>query len=551
MLHWLRICILCMIVLGSTWTTYTYLQIKSSPIRLVSEWALAVELNDAATVAQYTMWNGNGLTTDQAQRIIDALHKHPEWKQRIYQDLQKAAVILARKKQATQHYTWFKLVQDIHNLAYKVESPSLYFSISGTPDAMTLRINDQWLSASGSLHGPFMAIDTEIAVFYQNSPENMIENIALDVTEMWGEEHIHIVLTTPYVMYTVRSNVAGGDLFIDGHYAGELRGAERVGPLSYQDHVMHLEKTLPWGTVYSDPISAARDSTDVFIPVPLQTSTLFDQLGGCIVRFNESWANAMRTNDASQLDNVSPIVRKIMSDWMKEQEGQVYFNGHFVQVLLDPDSVTIIEKRLQHYEATVVVREDYTAAEWVLQDGKEHFTYAPSRYWQYALSYTPEIGWQVTDLVPLTVSDVGNPAWIAHHSERVLRIGVDAGLVPFEWIQDGELVGFDIDIMRWLEEKLGMTIVFRELPWNQLRTQFKINGELDGAISAIDTETANSIANTVYTIPYYSAEEQQYVIVLRSDLQHILEEMNDGIRQLHEIDSDVLEELKQKYKLKN
>ena len=86
-----------------------------------------------------------------------------------------------------------------------------------------------------------------------------------------------------------------------------------------------------------------------------------------------------------------------------------------------------------------------------------------------------------------------------------IKVGINAQLPPFEYYdENGDLYGFDIDLMNYIGEKTGLEIEFVDMEFDALIPAV-INGKVECAISAISiTEERNSVID--YSIPYLSAK---------------------------------------------
>lgn len=545
--------LLLAIVLLSTWLSYMYFKSNSSPILIWSQWVTAVETRDVATIERLSEWNGQSVDTKVANSVIQTLHSNPEWKQKIYHELQQQAVKLARKENSIgsdEQQPWFQLTRKAGQHVYKVSVPSFYFSIAGSYNSLLLSVNQQLFTVADQTIGPFVATDTDVQLIYQHKIGDIEERYQLGISEIWGEDEVQLLPTSMYSSFILRSNYAGGDLFIDHQYAGEIRAPTRIEPLAFKRHNIRLERNLPWGVIQSDRIVVEPDQKEVTIPLTLVNDTLIKQLGETLIQYNMSWSTAVRTSNAQQLNVITPELRQHLKSIIYNQTGKAQFAGNFVQVLIDPDSIELSEPSYYHFEAKLVAREDYAAGRWENENGEYITSYEPQRYWEYELTYSPESGWLVARYNELKQDHVNNREWQAFHAQRVLRIGVDAGLPPFESIKYGELYGFDVELMQWLGEKMNVIILFEERPWNQIVGQFDIDGDLDGAISAIDESLAQEVKDVLITDPYYADERypnKNYVILLRQDLERLYEEMNQRIQELHSEYELEYNEMKERY----
>jgi len=85
--------------------------------------------------------------------------------------------------------------------------------------------------------------------------------------------------------------------------------------------------------------------------------------------------------------------------------------------------------------------------------------------------------------------------------ENQLTFGISSEYPPFEFKQDGELVGFDIDIARAVAEEMGMQASFKDMKFASILPSIE-NGIVAAGISAINI-TPQRTANFDFTTPYH------------------------------------------------
>ena len=86
-----------------------------------------------------------------------------------------------------------------------------------------------------------------------------------------------------------------------------------------------------------------------------------------------------------------------------------------------------------------------------------------------------------------------------------IKVGINAQFPPFEYYnENGELYGFDIDLMNYIGERIGFEIEYVDMSFDKIIPAV-VSGEVACAISAISiTEERNNVID--YTIPYLSAK---------------------------------------------
>ncbi len=84
-------------------------------------------------------------------------------------------------------------------------------------------------------------------------------------------------------------------------------------------------------------------------------------------------------------------------------------------------------------------------------------------------------------------------------------VGTSAGFPPFEYVEDGEIVGFDIDLMKAIAETQGFEVEVKDISFDALPAAVK-SGNLD-IIAAGMTITEQREKVLDFTDPYYSANQ--------------------------------------------
>lgn len=96
---------------------------------------------------------------------------------------------------------------------------------------------------------------------------------------------------------------------------------------------------------------------------------------------------------------------------------------------------------------------------------------------------------------------------------RVLVVGTDAAYTPFESQNDkGEIVGFDIDVVKAVAQKAGIEVKFVNTPWEGIFNALD-QGDRDLLVSAI-TITDERRQTMDFSQPYFDARQ---LIAVKSD----------------------------------
>jgi len=84
-------------------------------------------------------------------------------------------------------------------------------------------------------------------------------------------------------------------------------------------------------------------------------------------------------------------------------------------------------------------------------------------------------------------------------------VGTSAGFPPFEYVEDGEIVGFDMDLMKAIGEEMGFEVEFKDIAFDSLIPALKA-GNID-IVAAGMTITEQREENVDFTNSYYSADQ--------------------------------------------
>jgi polar amino acid transport system substrate-binding protein len=97
-----------------------------------------------------------------------------------------------------------------------------------------------------------------------------------------------------------------------------------------------------------------------------------------------------------------------------------------------------------------------------------------------------------------------------------LMIGTEAAYVPYEFFKDGQIIGYDPDIMAIIGPKLGVKVQFIDTAWAGIIPALYA-GKFDCIVSAM-TITAPRAEKVLFSMPYADASN---AILLRADESRI------------------------------
>ena len=135
-----------------------------------------------------------------------------------------------------------------------------------------------------------------------------------------------------------------------------------------------------------------------------------------------------------------------------------------------------------------------------------------------------------------------------------LTVGINAEFFPFEYYdENGNLTGFDIDLMNYIGERIGFEVEYVDMPFDKLIPSV-VSGEVDCAISAITaTDERKSVVD--FTIPYFMVmmvdgsyeDVEEFLIAVSKDKSELLKLINQSITSAE--NDGTISEIAKKYKL--
>lgn len=113
----------------------------------------------------------------------------------------------------------------------------------------------------------------------------------------------------------------------------------------------------------------------------------------------------------------------------------------------------------------------------------------------------------------------------AHHtSESVLTVGTNAAFPPFTYQKDGEIIGFDIDLIKAVGKELGKEIVIKDMAFDALLMDAQ-SGRIN-VIAAGMTPTSERSKQLNFTNPHLE-QDPLVVITLAAYKPQSIEDLKD------------------------
>lgn len=88
-------------------------------------------------------------------------------------------------------------------------------------------------------------------------------------------------------------------------------------------------------------------------------------------------------------------------------------------------------------------------------------------------------------------------------SENIMKVATSGDNLPYEFYENGQLTGFDIDLMKKIGAKLGKTIEFVDMDFGGIIAALQ-SGRVDAAIAGL-TPTQERKVSVDFSEPYYQA----------------------------------------------
>jgi polar amino acid transport system substrate-binding protein len=102
-------------------------------------------------------------------------------------------------------------------------------------------------------------------------------------------------------------------------------------------------------------------------------------------------------------------------------------------------------------------------------------------------------------------------------SEGTLTVCTDSPYQPFEFEEDGEFTGFDVDLLNAVAEGLGLETQYQVTPFDAIQSGAALNArQCDVAASAV-TITEERAQNLGFTDPYFDADQSLLVLADNAD----------------------------------
>lgn len=138
--------------------------------------------------------------------------------------------------------------------------------------------------------------------------------------------------------------------------------------------------------------------------------------------------------------------------------------------------------------------------------------------------------------------------------EKMLTVAVAEEYPPFEYYENGELIGFDIDLINHIADRLGYKIEFSQMQFDTFLMAVNA-GKVDCAISGIiATPERENVVN--FTSPYITikidsdgTETETYAIAINPNDNELLSEINQIIREAQ--NDGTIQNLIKKYNIQN
>jgi len=134
----------------------------------------------------------------------------------------------------------------------------------------------------------------------------------------------------------------------------------------------------------------------------------------------------------------------------------------------------------------------------------------------------------------LKSSNPGNDYSVTTHIEGLLQVGVCADYYPYEYIEDGQFKGIEVDILKKIATELGLEIRFENDKFENLLDNL-INDDIDCIIGVTETTQRNESANA--SNPMFSEDDTEFIVYVDKFNSDLLETINTIIDQFNKDDT--------------
>lgn len=127
-------------------------------------------------------------------------------------------------------------------------------------------------------------------------------------------------------------------------------------------------------------------------------------------------------------------------------------------------------------------------------------------------------------LIGLILFFIAPPQKKATADSNTIMVGMSGDFPPFTFLEDGKVVGFDVDLIEELGKRLGKTIVIKNMPFNTLLGTLQL-GTLHVIASGL-TATPERAKHVLFTSPYLD-NNQLVMVSLAKAPARTIEDLKD------------------------
>lgn len=97
---------------------------------------------------------------------------------------------------------------------------------------------------------------------------------------------------------------------------------------------------------------------------------------------------------------------------------------------------------------------------------------------------------------------------------KKLYVGTNAEFVPYEYLENGEIKGFDIELMEAIGKELGYEIIWQNMAFDGLLPALQMN-KIDAVIAGM-TPTEERKKSVNFSVPYMLVDSNEHFIIVNS-----------------------------------
>lgn len=109
---------------------------------------------------------------------------------------------------------------------------------------------------------------------------------------------------------------------------------------------------------------------------------------------------------------------------------------------------------------------------------------------------------------------------------KKLYVGTNAEFAPYEYLENGKMVGFDIELMDAIGEELGYEIVWSNMSFDGLLPALQMK-KIDAVIAGM-SQTPERQKAVTFSMPYLLFSSDEYYVIVNEESSYVKKEELNG-----------------------